>query len=92
MHVAFITAYDPRSSYQVSLPPLGIGYLSAYLKQQCSFARTSFHHTQNRSHIIYTSPHLGRRRAARHIRLRECTNGNIRYFCFTYGPSFAIDA
>ncbi|CAN5246600.1 radical SAM protein [soil metagenome] len=45
MHVAFITAYDPRSPYQVSLPPLGIGYLSAYLKQQCWFARTSFHHT-----------------------------------------------
>jgi len=45
MHVAFITAYDPRSPYQVSLPPLGIGYLSAYAKQQCWFVETSFHHT-----------------------------------------------
>lgn len=45
MHVAFITAYDPNSPYQVSLPPLGIGYLSAYLKQQCWSAQTSFHHT-----------------------------------------------
>lgn len=45
MHVAFITAYDPRSPYQVSLPPLGIGYLSSYLKQQCWFVETSFHHT-----------------------------------------------
>ncbi len=45
MHVAFITAYDPESPYQVSLPPLGIGYLSAYVKQQCWFVETSFHHT-----------------------------------------------
>ncbi|MCC6547251.1 B12-binding domain-containing radical SAM protein [Candidatus Sumerlaeota bacterium] len=45
MHVAFITAYDPRSPYQVSLPPLGIGYLSSYLKQKCWFVETSFHHT-----------------------------------------------
>ncbi|MCC5876364.1 MAG: B12-binding domain-containing radical SAM protein [Candidatus Sumerlaeia bacterium] len=45
MHVAFITAYDPESPYQVSLPPLGIGYLSAYAKQQCWFVQTSFHHT-----------------------------------------------
>jgi radical SAM superfamily enzyme YgiQ (UPF0313 family) len=45
MHVAFITAYDPNSPYQVSLPPLGIGYLSAYAKQQCWFVETSFHHT-----------------------------------------------
>lgn len=45
MHVAFITSYDPESPYQVSLPPLGIGYLSAYLKQQCWSAETSFHHT-----------------------------------------------
>ena len=45
MHVAFITAYDPRSPYQVSLPPLGIGYLSAYAKQKCWFVETSFHHT-----------------------------------------------
>lgn len=45
MHVAFITAYDPASPYQVSLPPLGIGYLSAYAKQQCWFVTTSFHHT-----------------------------------------------
>lgn len=45
MHVAFITAYDPESPYQVSLPPLGIGYLSAYLKEKCWFVETSFHHT-----------------------------------------------
>lgn len=45
MHVAFITAYDPSSPYQVSLPPLGIGYLSSYVKQQCWFVETSFHHT-----------------------------------------------
>jgi len=45
MHVAFITAYDPESPYQVSLPPLGIGYLSAFVKQQCWFVETSFHHT-----------------------------------------------
>lgn len=45
MHIAFITAYDPKSPYQVSLPPLGIGYLSAYVKHQCWFATTSFHHT-----------------------------------------------
>ncbi len=45
MHVAFITAYDPESPYQVSLPPLGIGYLSSYVKRQCWFVETSFHHT-----------------------------------------------
>lgn len=45
MHVAFITAYDPRSPYQVSLPPLGIGYLSSYVKQRCWYVETSFHHT-----------------------------------------------
>ncbi len=45
MHVAFITAYDIRSPYQVSLPPLGIGYLSSWLKQNCWWATTSFHHT-----------------------------------------------
>ncbi len=45
MHIAFITAYDPDSPYQVSLPPLGIGYLSSWAKQHCWFAETSFHHT-----------------------------------------------
>lgn len=45
MHVAFITSYDPNSPYQVSLPPLGIGYLSAFLKQQNWAVETSFHHT-----------------------------------------------
>jgi len=45
MHIAFITAYDIRSPYQVSLPPLGIGYLSSWLKQNCWWASTSFHHT-----------------------------------------------
>lgn len=45
MHVAFITSYDPDSPYQVSLPPLGIGYLSSYLKQQEWSVETSFHHT-----------------------------------------------
>ncbi len=44
-HVAFITAYDERSPYQVSLPPLGIGYLSAWLKKQDPTITTSFHHT-----------------------------------------------
>lgn len=56
MHVAFITAYDPRSPYQVSLPPLGIGYLSAYLKQQCWFVQTSFHHTVEE--LIASKPDL----------------------------------
>lgn len=45
MHIGFITAYDPRSPYQVSLPPLGIAYLSSWLKQNCWWATTSFHHT-----------------------------------------------
>lgn len=44
MHIAFITAYDIRSPYQVSLPPLGIGYLSSWLKKNCWWATTSFHH------------------------------------------------
>lgn len=45
MHIAFINPYDSRSPYQVSLPPLGIGYLSAYLKKLTGFVTTSFHHT-----------------------------------------------
>lgn len=45
MHVAFITAYDKNSPYQVSLPPLGIGYLSSYIKSRVMWVKTSFHHT-----------------------------------------------
>lgn len=43
MKVAFLTSYDKNSPYQWSLPPLGIGYLSSYAKQQCWFAETVFH-------------------------------------------------
>lgn len=44
-HIAFITAYDERSPYQTSLPPLGIGYLSSWIKKNCWWATVSFHHT-----------------------------------------------
>ncbi len=44
MKVSFLIAYDRQSPYQWSLPPLGIGYLSAYAKQECWWAETTFHH------------------------------------------------
>jgi radical SAM superfamily enzyme YgiQ (UPF0313 family) len=56
MHVAFITAYDPRVPYQVSLPPLGIGYLSSWLKKHCWWVETSFHHTAEE--LIAAKPDL----------------------------------
>ncbi len=56
MHVAFITAYDPESPYQVSLPPLGIGYLSAWLKKHCWYVTTSFHHTVEE--LIHAKPDI----------------------------------
>lgn len=44
MKVAFLIAYDRDSPYQWSLPPLGIGYLSACAKQACWWLETTFHH------------------------------------------------
>jgi anaerobic magnesium-protoporphyrin IX monomethyl ester cyclase len=45
VRIAFWQASIPRFEYQCSLPPLGIGYLSAYLKQQCWYVETTFFHT-----------------------------------------------
>ncbi|MDX2177554.1 MAG: radical SAM protein [Candidatus Sumerlaeia bacterium] len=45
LHIAFINPYESLSPYQASLPPLGIGYLSAFLKQHFGWVKTSFHHT-----------------------------------------------
>ncbi len=44
MKVSFLLAYDRQSPYQYSLPPLGIGYLSAYARQECWWLETTFHH------------------------------------------------
>ncbi|MGF1573347.1 MAG: B12-binding domain-containing radical SAM protein [Sumerlaeia bacterium] len=56
MHIGFITAYDVRNPYQVSLPPLGIGYLSAWVKQHCPHVTTSFHHTVDE--LVHAKPDL----------------------------------
>lgn len=56
MHIAFIVAYDASSPYQVSLPPLGVGYLSSYLKQHLGWVKTSFHHTIE--DLIATKPDM----------------------------------
>jgi len=56
MHIAFITAYDIRNPYQVSLPPLGIGYLSAWVKQHCWDVTTSFHHTVDE--LVHAKPDI----------------------------------
>jgi len=42
MKIAFIRAYNPRLPYQVSLPPLGIGYLTAMIKKSCPEVEVSF--------------------------------------------------
>ncbi|MEQ8821959.1 MAG: radical SAM protein [Sumerlaeia bacterium] len=56
MHIGFITAYDIRSPYQVSLPPLGIGYLSSWIKKHCWWATTSFHHTVDE--LVHAKPDI----------------------------------
>ena len=37
-------AYDPKYLYHSYLPPLGLGYLMGYIKRECWFVETSFHH------------------------------------------------
>ena len=45
MRIAFIRALNPVIPYQSSLPPLGSGYLAAYLPQQYWIAEVTYHHT-----------------------------------------------
>jgi anaerobic magnesium-protoporphyrin IX monomethyl ester cyclase len=45
MKIAFIRAYNYRLPYQISLPPLGVGYLAAMLKRECPDVDLSFHLT-----------------------------------------------
>jgi radical SAM superfamily enzyme YgiQ (UPF0313 family) len=56
MRIAFIRACNPEIPYQVSLPPLGIGYLAAYLKQKYWFAELTYHHTVDE--VIAAKPDL----------------------------------
>ena len=42
MKLAFIRAYNPRLPYQVSLPPLGIGYLIAMVRKSCPGVDVAF--------------------------------------------------
>lgn len=44
MKIAFMQAYDPKYLYHSYLPPLGLGYLMSYVKRECWFIETSFHH------------------------------------------------
>jgi anaerobic magnesium-protoporphyrin IX monomethyl ester cyclase len=43
MKISFIRAYNYRQPYQVSLPPLGIGYLASVLKNECPKVTVTFH-------------------------------------------------
>jgi len=56
MHIAFIAAYNYRLPYQVSLPPLGVGYLSAMIKKECPGVEVSFHMTIDR--LLETKPDI----------------------------------
>ncbi len=42
LRVGFITTFDASREYQHSMPPLGIGYLIAYIKRKCWFVEPFF--------------------------------------------------
>ena len=77
MRVAFFHAYHPKREYQVSLPPLGLGYLMAYLKRHQAaadlvFCRTEAELLDSRADVVAissASENFGdARRAARAVR------------------------